>query len=120
MPGTGVDMDGGIHRRALSQVRICKPPLPIRNGQIFLKDAQCAETNEKSIFRFLFLEILSGGFCPGSFCLGGFCPGLFVGGLSTKNRLFASAKLLSEKNLKISKNTEMLKKLKIKSYVNLV
>ena len=27
---------------------------PLRNGPIFMKNAQCAETNEKSIFRFIF------------------------------------------------------------------
>ena len=32
-------------------------PPPLRNDQIFMKDAQCAETNEKSIFRFLFYEL---------------------------------------------------------------
>ena len=36
---------------ALSQVRNHLPPL--RNGPIFMKDAQCAETNEKLIFQFL-------------------------------------------------------------------
>ena len=33
---------------------------PLSNCQTFMKDAQCAETNEKSIFRFwrhLFLEL---------------------------------------------------------------
>ena len=44
-----------FHFLALSQVRICSP---LRNGQIFMKDAQCAETNEKLIFRFLLFELL--------------------------------------------------------------
>ena len=30
---------------------------PLRNGQIFMKDAQCAETDEQSVFQFLFFEI---------------------------------------------------------------
>ena len=33
------------------------PPPPLRNDQIFMKDAQCVETNEKSILRYLFLEL---------------------------------------------------------------
>ena len=32
---------------------------PLRNGYIYMKDAQCTETNEKSIFRFLFFELWS-------------------------------------------------------------
>ena len=39
----------------LSQVKICRPP-PLKSDQIFMKDAECAETNEKSIFPFLFSE----------------------------------------------------------------
>ena len=38
------------------------PPPPLRNGYICMKDAQCAETNEKLIFpflRFLGFEIWS-------------------------------------------------------------
>ena len=34
---------------------------PLKNGQILMKDAQCAETKEKSVFqflRFLFFELL--------------------------------------------------------------
>ena len=34
-------------------------PPPLKNGQIFIKDAQCAETKEKSIFQFLVFEIWS-------------------------------------------------------------
>ena len=36
------------------------PSKDIQTGQIFMKDAKCAETNEKSIFRylqFLFFEL---------------------------------------------------------------
>ena len=32
-------------------------PPSLRNSQIYMKDANCAETNEKSIFRFLFFEL---------------------------------------------------------------
>ena len=39
-----------------SQLRICRSPPPLRNGPIFLKDANSAESNEKSIFRFLFFS----------------------------------------------------------------
>ena len=28
---------------ALSQLRICRPPPPLKSGQIFMKDAECAE-----------------------------------------------------------------------------
>ena len=53
----------GINERnALCQVRICTRPPPPQNGQIFMKDAQYAETNEKSIFqflRFLFFKLSS-------------------------------------------------------------
>ena len=42
----------------LCQVRMVVPP-PLRNGRIFMKAAECAETNEKSIFRFLVFEIWS-------------------------------------------------------------
>ena len=38
------------------------PTAPLRNSRIFMKDAQCAETNEKYIFRFfrfLFFELWS-------------------------------------------------------------
>ena len=30
----------------ISQLRICRPP-PLRSGQICMKYAECAETNEK-------------------------------------------------------------------------
>ena len=30
-----------------------------KRGQIYIKDAQCAETNEKSILRFLFFQLWS-------------------------------------------------------------
>ena len=33
------------------------PPSPLRNSQIFIKDAQCVETTEKLILRFLFFEL---------------------------------------------------------------
>ena len=36
-----------------SQLRLCPPPF-LRRGHIYMKDAHCAETNEKSIFRFFF------------------------------------------------------------------
>ena len=42
-------------RSALSQQRICRPPLSF--DSIFMNDAQCAESNEKSIFWFLFSEL---------------------------------------------------------------
>ena len=40
---------------------ICKPPppTPLRNGQIFMKDAQCVEPNEKWTFWFLVFELWS-------------------------------------------------------------
>ena len=43
----------------LSQVRICRPP-PLSFYPISMEDAQCADTNEKLIFRlfqFLFFEL---------------------------------------------------------------
>ena len=40
---------------ALSQVRICRHPLSF--APIFIKDAHSAESNEKSIFLFLFFEL---------------------------------------------------------------
>ena len=33
--------------------------LPLRNGHIYMRDAECAEANEKSIFRFIIFELLS-------------------------------------------------------------
>jgi len=33
-------------------------PLPLSFDPTLMKDAQCAETNEKLIFRFLFMELL--------------------------------------------------------------
>ena len=49
---------------AQSQVPICRLQTlpPLKNGQIYMKDAHCAATNEKSIFRFLrflFFELWS-------------------------------------------------------------
>ena len=41
---------------ALSQLRTCRP-IPLSFDPIFMKDAQCAESNKKSIFRFLFFEL---------------------------------------------------------------
>ena len=32
---------------------------PLRSGHSYMKDAECAESNEKSIFRFLFYELWS-------------------------------------------------------------
>ena len=45
----------------ISQLRICRlTPLPpefcSRFGSVLIRDAQCAESNEKSIVRFLFLS----------------------------------------------------------------
>ena len=40
------------------QLTICRPPQPLRNGQIYIKDIRAA-TYEKSIFRFLFFELWS-------------------------------------------------------------
>ena len=31
----------------------------VKSGYIYMKDAECAETNEKSIFRFLIFEMWS-------------------------------------------------------------
>ena len=49
-----------------SQLTICRAPTPLpapppllRNGQIYMKDEQCDETNEKNILRFLVIEIRS-------------------------------------------------------------
>ena len=39
---------------ALSEVRICRPPPPLSFAPIFMKDTQCAESNEKSIYDFYF------------------------------------------------------------------
>ena len=50
-------------KKALSQIRnnnMQTSPHPLKSGHIGTKDAQCAKTNEKSIFRFLrllFFEI---------------------------------------------------------------
>ena len=41
---------------AFSQIRICRP-FPLNFDLVFMKDAECAETNEKSIFRLLFFEL---------------------------------------------------------------
>ena len=39
---------------ALSALTICRPPLKSGRSEFFdPKDAQCSETNEKTIFRFL-------------------------------------------------------------------
>ena len=35
------------------------PPLPLRIAPIFMKDAHSAETNEKTIFRFLFFQVMA-------------------------------------------------------------
>ena len=40
-----------------SQLRMCVTPSPLIFNPVFMDDAQCAETNEKSIFRFLFFEL---------------------------------------------------------------
>ena len=51
---------------APSLLRIYRPP-PINFDPTFMKDAQCAETNEKTIFRFLFFELFlffSSWICP--------------------------------------------------------
>jgi len=47
-----------------SQLPICRPLPPpltpaLRNGHICMKEAQCAEANEKSILQFLVFELLS-------------------------------------------------------------
>ena len=39
---------------ALTQLTIRRP---LRNGEIYMKDAQCVEMNEKSIFRILFYKL---------------------------------------------------------------
>jgi len=41
--------------RVVSQQRICRPLPPLRSGHLYLKDAQCTETKEKSYLRFLVL-----------------------------------------------------------------
>ena len=33
------------------------PPLPLKNSLIYMKDAQCAETNERYIFLFMFIDL---------------------------------------------------------------
>ena len=45
-----------IYTWAFSQVRKCRPP-PLSFDPVFMEDAQCAETNEKLIFRFIFFEL---------------------------------------------------------------
>ena len=48
-----------IYFQDLFQLRICQPPPsapPFRISPIFMIDAHSAESNEKSIFRFLFLS----------------------------------------------------------------
>ena len=44
---------GFMGLRAMSQVRICRPIIPLSFAPIFMKEAHSAESNEKSIFRFL-------------------------------------------------------------------
>ena len=51
-----VDRDGFLQHRALSHIRICRPP-PLSFDPTFMKYAQCAESKEKSILRFLFFEL---------------------------------------------------------------
>ena len=46
-----------IRLLALSQVRICRPP-HLSFDPIFMEDAQCAETNEQSIFRSIFFWVI--------------------------------------------------------------
>ena len=36
---------------------MCRPPPPLRNGHIYMKDAYSAESNEKLYFRFLVFEM---------------------------------------------------------------
>ena len=38
------------------------PPLPFKSGHIYMKNTQCAETNDESIFRFLVLRYGSSKF----------------------------------------------------------
>ena len=50
-----------VHPRtvsALSQLMICRPPL-LKSGHIGIKDAQCADMNKNTVFRFLIYEIWS-------------------------------------------------------------
>ena len=46
-----------IYVQVLSQLRICRTPLPLRSSHIYMKGAHCAKLNEKSIFRFIFFMI---------------------------------------------------------------
>ena len=41
----------------LSQLMICRSPPPLSFDSTFMKDAQCAEWNEKLTFRSLFFEL---------------------------------------------------------------
>ena len=42
-----------VLKRDASQLRICTTPPSLRSGHLYMEDAQCAETNEKSCIRFL-------------------------------------------------------------------
>ena len=48
-----------IRYKALSQLTISRHPAPLKSGHIGIRDAQCAETNQKTIFRFLSFKIWS-------------------------------------------------------------
>ena len=41
--------------------QVCRRPKKksFKSGQIYMKDAECAKMNEKSIFRYLFFELWS-------------------------------------------------------------
>ena len=50
-------MEATVTLVALSQLRICRTPPPLRVDPVLMEDAQCAETIEKSIFQSLFFEL---------------------------------------------------------------
>ena len=47
-----------VHFAAFSQLRTCRPPpLSTQFSPVLMKDAECAKSNKKSIFLFLFFEL---------------------------------------------------------------
>ena len=48
----------GNYNPVVCQLRICRP-LPFRSNHIYIKDALCAKTKEKSYLRFFHFELLA-------------------------------------------------------------
>ena len=51
------NFDPDYHVIELARVKITDQKKIFKSGQIYMKDGQWAETNEKSIFRFLLFEL---------------------------------------------------------------